>query len=97
MRKSARNASASAISSERTTARSVVAEETLRGRTRTSGMAESPPAPGLQEVDGEQDAEGERQHDHRDRGGAGVVVFLELDDDQDRRDLGDVGKIAGDE
>ncbi len=30
-------------------------------------------------------------------GRARVVVFLELDDDQQRRDLGDVGDVAGDE
>ena len=37
------------------------------------------------------------QHDRRDRGGAGIVEFLQPDDDQQRRDLGDVGQVAGDE
>src|SRR5262245_22925706 len=100
MRKSARNASASAISSARTAARSVVAADTLRGRTGAMdalAMAEPPPAPGLQQVDREQDAERERQHDDRDRGGAGVVELLQLDDDEHRRDLRHVRQIAGDE
>ena len=30
-------------------------------------------------------------------GAAGIVEFLELDDDQQRRDLGDIGQVAGDE
>ena len=32
-----------------------------------------------------------------DRGGAGIVELLELDDDQQRRDLRHVGHVAGDE
>ena len=39
----------------------------------------------LQQVDAQQDREGRDQHDHRDRGGAGVVVLLQLGDDQQRR------------
>src|SRR5258707_1391543 len=83
--KSARRASASAISMARPAALSVVAGDKLRGRTGTSGMAESPPAPRLQKIDGEQDAEGEREHHNGDRGGARIVVFLQLDDDENRR------------
>ena len=37
------------------------------------------------------------QHDRGDRRGAGIVELLELDDDQQRRDLGDVRQVAGDE
>ena len=37
------------------------------------------------------------QHDDGDRGRVGVTEFLQADDDEERRDLGDVGQIAGDE
>src|SRR4051794_5827526 len=46
-----------------------------------SGMAEPPAGPGLEEVDGKQRGEGHRQHDRRDHGRAGVVVFFEFDND----------------
>jgi hypothetical protein len=39
----------------------------------------------------------DHQHDGGDGGGAGVVELLEPDDDQQRRDLGDEGHVAGDE
>ena len=52
---------------------------------------------GLETVDGEQHDEGDHQHDRGDGGRAGVVVFLELLDDEQRRDLGDADQIAGDE
>ena len=43
------------------------------------------------------DDERDRQHHGRDRGGAGVVVLLQLDDDQERGDLGRHRHVAGDE
>src|SRR5690606_7494424 len=49
-----------------------------------------PPAAGqacLQRVDHQQQGEGQQQHGHGDGGGAGVVEFLQLDGDQQRRDL----------
>ena len=60
------------------------------GASATSDMAEAPAGPALRRVDREQHDEGQGQHDRGDRGRAGVVVFLELHDDQQRRDLGDV-------
>ena len=42
-------------------------------------------------------SEGDGQHDRGDRGGAGIVEFLQPDDDQQRRDLRHVGQVAGDE
>src|ERR1700760_1503122 len=100
IRKTARNASASAISSARTAVLSVVTAGARRTRPARSGvtrsdMTEPPPAPRLDEVDREQDDEGERQHDHRDRGSAAIVELLELDHDQDRRDLRDIRQVAG--
>ena len=49
------------------------------------------------EIDDEQHGEGDDQHDRRDGRRAGIVEFLELDDDQQRRDLRHVGDVAGDE
>ena len=60
-------------------------------------MAKPPAAPGLQQVDDEQHDEGDRQHDRGDHRGAGIVELLELDDDEQRRDLRDAGNVAGDE
>ena len=45
----------------------------------------------------EQDAEGDHQHRRADRGGGRIGEFLELDDDEERRDLRDEWQIAGDE
>ncbi len=45
----------------------------------------------------QQDEERDRQHDDADRRGAGIVELLELDDDQQRRDLGHQRHVAGDE
>ena len=53
--------------------------------------------PGLQQVDDEQHQEGHEQHDRADRGRPGIVELLKPDDDQERRDLGHVGQVAGDE
>ena len=51
----------------------------------------------LQRVEQQQDEERRRQHDQSDSGGACIVELLELDDDQERRDLGHHRQIAGDE
>src|SRR5712691_4736369 len=53
--------------------------------------------PALQAVDQEQDDEGGDEHDHRDRGGVRGLELLQLDDDEQRRDLRHVGQITGNE
>eukprot|EP01022_Parablepharisma_sp_SALTPOND_P004178 TRINITY_DN1187_c2_g1_i1.p1 TRINITY_DN1187_c2_g1~~TRINITY_DN1187_c2_g1_i1.p1 ORF type:complete len:554 (-),score=206.99 TRINITY_DN1187_c2_g1_i1:2173-3834(-) len=53
--------------------------------------------PGLQQVDGQQQHEGHDQHHHGNGRGAGIVVLLQLGDDEQRRDLGDHRHVAGDE
>ena len=53
------------------------------------------PGPCLQQVDGEQQDEGRHQHQARDHGCARIIELLELDDDQQRNDLGIAGDIAG--
>src|SRR5581483_295296 len=63
----------------------------------TSDMAEPLSAPSLQQVDGEEEDERDRQHHGRDHGRGGVVEFLQLHDDQKRGDLRDIGHVAGDE
>ena len=57
----------------------------------------TPAAPGLQQVDRQQHHERHHQHDEAERRGAGVVELLQLDDDQQRRDLGLHRQVAGDE
>src|SRR6266508_1300524 len=86
-RNRARKPTASAISVQRTNLASVNA----------SRMAEPAAAEGLQAVDGEQRQEGERQHHRGDGGGAGIVELLELDHDQQGRNLRDERHVAGDE
>ena len=54
-------------------------------------------APRLQRVDANSSANDATSMHQRDRGGAGVVVLLELGDDQQRRDLGLHRHVAGDE
>ncbi|KAG1257695.1 hypothetical protein G6F65_015816 [Rhizopus arrhizus] len=53
--------------------------------------------PALQQVDDEQQRERQHQHHRGDGGGAGVVELLQLGNDQQRRDLGHHGHVAGDE
>src|SRR5512132_901250 len=62
-----------------------------------SASAAAPLVPALQPVDDEKHAEPGDEHDCRDRGGAGIVVLLELDDDQQRCDLRDHRQVSGDE
>ena len=56
-----------------------------------------PPRPALQQVDRQQQHERGHQHQRGDRCGAGIVELLELDDDQQRHDLGHARHVAGDE
>src|SRR6188768_3302518 len=94
----AMKASEMAISSHWTGRLSLVGE-TRRWRRGVSlvAIAIPPPAPGLDQVDDEEQREGDHQHDRGDDGGANIVEFLQADVDQQRRDLGDKGNIAGDE
>src|SRR4051812_31712203 len=52
-----------------------------------SASPRKPPAPFLQQVDGKQQEEGYDEHHGRYRRRAGVVVLLQLGDDEQRRDL----------
>src|SRR5690242_10917838 len=54
-------------------------------------------SPDLQQVDGKQHHEGNRQHHEAERGRLRVLIFLEAEDDQQRRDLGLHVLVAGDE
>src|SRR5271165_5880251 len=96
-RKSARKPMVNAVRIHRVGAASVVIGALARAGSATSAIAVAPAGPGLCCVDREQHDERDRQLDRRDRGRSGVIVFLELDDDQKRRDLGDERHVAGDE
>src|SRR5437588_708198 len=63
----------------------------------TSSTTLLPPGPRLQQVDGQQQDEGCHQHQARHHGCARVIELLELDDDEQRNDLGIAGHIAGNE
>jgi hypothetical protein len=76
------------------------ARAAVRAETTDGFMPAPPPAPalpGLQRIDEEQQHERDQQHHHGHRGRAGVVVLLELADDDERRDLGHHGHVARDE
>src|ERR1700722_11403629 len=62
-----------------------------------SDIAEPPPAPGLDEVYRKENNEGGNEHGDRYRSRTGIVIFLDLDHNQQRHDLGYVRQIAGDE
>jgi hypothetical protein len=49
----------------------------------------------LEGVDEQQQDEGCEKHDHRDGGRPGVVILLQLGDDQQCGDLGFHGHVAG--
>ena len=70
------------------------ASSTARAASSTCSAAPRRP---LEQVDRQQQREREQQHHQRHRRGAGVVVLLELGDDQERRDLGLHRHVAGDE
>ena len=55
------------------------------------------PTPFLQQVDRQQQGEREHQHDHGNRGRAGVVELVQLGDNQQRRDFGSHRHVARDE
>ena len=55
------------------------------------------PAPRLQEIDREEDDERGRQHDETERCGAAVIELLQVDHDEQRRDLGFHRQVARDE
>src|SRR6185312_14319280 len=73
--------------------------ETRRLRRAVSlvAIAVPPARPGLDQVDGKEQQEGDQQHDGGDGGRARIVVFLEADEDQQRGDFRDERDIAGDE
>src|SRR4051812_41959706 len=97
IRKSARNTRATAAKMARANGGSVVTDGGIRANDFRSDMAKSPPAPGLNQIDCEQNKESNRQHDHGYRRGSGIVEFLEFDHDQHRCNLRDVRQIARDE
>src|ERR1700759_153568 len=51
----------------------------------------------LQDIDQDQEGEGGNKRRDGDDRGAAIVEFLQLDDDQQRHDLGEAGTVAGDE
>ncbi|CAI8721855.1 protein of unknown function [Methylococcus capsulatus] len=69
----------------------------LRSMCRSDAGAAPVPGPPLQQVDGQQQGERDQQHGHRQGGGAGVVVLLQLGDDEQRGDFRDQRNVAGDE
>src|SRR5512134_2861100 len=89
-RNSPRNPSATAIRTALTGPASVVGARRRAGGVAraTSDIAKSPARPCLDQVDHEEHHEGDRQHEGGDRGRARVVVLLETDDDEQRRNLG---------
>ena len=60
-------------------------------------FAASALGPGLQPIDDQQQHERDDQHHRCHRRCAGIVVLLQLGDDDQRRDLGDHRHVAGDE
>src|SRR6185437_17087027 len=89
-RNSPRNSSATVINSSRPAPGPAI-------DARASAAAMSRQGPVLQGIDAEHESEGQDQHDHGDGRGAGVIVLLQFGDDQQRRDLGLHGHVAGDE
>src|SRR5204863_118586 len=84
-RNSARKTTAMAMRRMRTPFRSVVApvRERISGAASAASTMTKPPSrPCLEQVDRQQQHEGNRQHDGGDGGGAGVVEFLQANDDQ---------------
>ncbi len=69
------------------------AEDGARRHGQAAAAARRP----LEQVDGQQQRERSHQHDQSHSGGAGVVILLQLGDDQQRHDLGLHRHIAGDE
>src|SRR5262245_21731248 len=97
-----RNATATRIKATRARSRSVVTERARSSiiplAAKDASLMSRPfPLPGLDQIDEKDDDEGDAEHRGGDRGRLRVAEFLELDDDQERRDLRDEGNIAGDE
>src|SRR5512132_1828190 len=97
----ARNASARTVNETRSHVGSVTARRSIWSAAPimswSSASAAALLVPTLQPVDDEQHAESGDQYDRSDRRSSGVVVLLELYDDQQRRDLRYHGQVAGDE
>ncbi len=53
--------------------------------------------PAFEQVDGDQQHEGDDEQHRREGHGPGVIVFLQPNDDEQRRDFRFVGLVAGDE
>src|SRR3954471_16326697 len=99
-RNTPRKMKAAAIRNQRASGFSLVGEVTTAFMAKGGMIAMSAialAAPRLEKVDDQQHDEGDHQHDRGDRSGRGIIVFLELDDDQQRRDLGLERPIACDE
>src|SRR3954447_25608238 len=93
-KKTQRKATLTAMATMRAIGGSSVTRATARRGSAALDMTQLPPAPTLRRVDDKQHHERDGQHDRGYRGGAVVVVFLELNDDEQRRDFRDVGNIA---
>src|SRR5690349_1889182 len=104
-----RNVSETVMSSQRTSfERRLACPGRVASSAATSACEEGPATrlprhhhafatPHLQQVDGKQHHEGYRQHHEAQRGGFRVLVFLETENDEQRRDLGLHVLVAGDE
>src|SRR5690606_7143499 len=107
-RNRARKVSATPIRVQRTQAGSSVAR---RQRAASSGLAtctsvcvvmgssseSATLGPPLQTIDQQQQQEGRDEHHGADGGSTRIVVLLGLGDDQQRRDVGAIGHVSGDE
>src|SRR5690606_17946920 len=99
IRMTARKASATPITAARVSGPSPTGVW-RRLRITVSGMSEPFPAPRLKHVDDKEHAERDQQHDRRDGGRGGVPgrpALFKADNDQQRRNLGDVRQVARDE
>src|SRR5690606_38041831 len=89
------------ISRLRTVRDSVTGDSTRRwwigARRAASGIAEPLVAPGLDQIDEQQDRERHREHLGSDGSGGRVVAFLEAEDDEQRQDFRLPRNVAGNE
>ena len=58
-------------------------------------MAKSPRCPALYQIDQQKNHEGCGQHDGGNGGCTGIIIFFQLDDNQQRRNFRDIGQVSG--
>src|SRR5205814_920623 len=85
------------ITGEIASGRSISGMRMLLPRNSNLALDVAAAPPRLQQVDGEQHDEGDAEHHHPQGRGAVVVELLEMDDDEERGDLGLHRQVAGDE